>query len=373
MKKILFLVFLLVLVVPVKGLESDDNVAIKYKYYRLNKVLGPMVLKDEVSDEFPLIDEANSLEGELSELSPIKPTDKDGRKIYEYDGYHYLKVPKINAIEIKVDEGEIINDIKIESAGKEIAYTNGSNILIGDDYVRYDLNGYYNLNDLIITGKSGDGKTIHSFYIYFKNGDKSISQLNTITYIDNIALYGNFSLIKSNNYENVYTLEKLTTSSNLKYKGEIKLYQYQDYKYQSYKLEREYYDEYLSEPYEDYIYRDESDYIKIPVINNVFTSTELIKEQPMLVLEEPRKITTTNDNISVMKVDKPTFESKNSNKPFEIKVPTQYQQVLKVDNKKTTPNVANKNHFYDYLKIIILIILLILTLKLKNKVKEYSR
>ena len=57
MKKFLFLVFLLMLVVPVKGLENDGTVVRKYKYYRLNKVLGPIVLKDEVSDKFPLIDE----------------------------------------------------------------------------------------------------------------------------------------------------------------------------------------------------------------------------------------------------------------------------------------------------------------------------
>lgn len=370
MKKILFLVFLLVLVVPVKGLESDD-VTIKYKYYRLNKVLGPMVLKDEVSDEFPLIDETNYLEGELSELSPMKPLDKDGRKIYEYDGYHYLKVPKINAIELEAGTGEIINDIKIKNAGEEIAYTGGSKVLIGNNLVRYDLNGAYNLNDLIITGKSGDGKDTHIFNIYFKYNDKLISNLNTLTCTEDITLHGNLSLIKSNAYENIYSLEKTTTSFDLIYKGEIKLYQYQDYKYQSYKLEREYYDKYLTEPYEDYIYRDESDYIEIPIINNVFTSTNLLKDQPKPVLEETKKV--NNNKINLMNVKNTSFKNESSKKPAEIKLPTQYQHVLKVGNKKTTPNVANTNHFYDYLKIIILIILLILTLKLKNKVKEYSR
>ena len=38
MKKFLFLVFLLMLVIPVKGLESDNNVIRKYKYYRLSSL-----------------------------------------------------------------------------------------------------------------------------------------------------------------------------------------------------------------------------------------------------------------------------------------------------------------------------------------------
>ena len=371
MKKFLFLVFLLMLVIPVKGLESDNNVIRKYKYYRLNKVLGPIVSKDEVSDKFPLIDENQYFEEQLSELLPVKPLEKDGRKIYEYNGYHYLKTPKINTIEIKVDKDEIINDIKIESEGKEIIYESSSDVLSGDDYVRYDLNGDYDLNNLIITGKSGDGKDTHSFYIYFKNGDKLVSQLNTIAFMENITLYGQNSSIKANAYEDIYSLDKLDVSSDLTYKGEIKLYQYQDYKYQSYKLEKEYYDQYLTEPFEDYIYRDESDYIDVPIINSDFSSVNTIKELP--IQEETNKITPKNKEINFMNVETPILEQSSIDKSFKVKLPTQYQHVLKVDNNKTTSSVANTSHFFDYLKILILIILLILTLKLKNKVKEYSR
>ncbi len=54
MKKILLIVFLCVLTVPVYGLEN-----IKYKYYRLNKVEGPLVFKGEASEDFPMIDENN--------------------------------------------------------------------------------------------------------------------------------------------------------------------------------------------------------------------------------------------------------------------------------------------------------------------------
>ena len=371
MKKFLFLVFLLMLVVPVKGLENDESVVRKYKYYRLNKVLGPIVLKSEINDEFPLIDEEQYFEGELSELSPNKPLEQSGRKLYEYDGYHYLKTPQINTIEIKMSSDGIIGNIKIKNSNKEIAYESSHDSLTGNSSVRYDLKGNYNLSDLAITGQCEDDKDIHSLYIYFKQDDKLVSELSALTFSKDIILYGNASKIKLNAYDDIYSLDKIDSTANLTYKGEVKLYQYQDYKYQSYKLEKEYYDQYLTEPFEDYIYKDEKDYIDVPVINNVFNQTDLIKEQP--IAEESNEVIPESNEISFMNVKTPALENTSKDKSSQVTLPTQYQHVLKVDNKKTTSDVASTNYFYDYLKIAILIILLILTLKLKNKVKEYSR
>ena len=103
MKKILLFVFMMLVLIPVHGLESNNTIR-KYKYYRLNEVLGPMVFKNEVTDEFPLINENNYIEGELSELSTERPLKQDGRKIYEYDAFHYSKVLSVNKIEIKVSK-----------------------------------------------------------------------------------------------------------------------------------------------------------------------------------------------------------------------------------------------------------------------------
>ena len=108
MKKVLLIVFMFVLTIPVYGLEN-----VKYKYYRLNRVNGPLVFKNEVNEEFPLIDEENPIKGELSELSLEKPELKDGREIYEYDGYHYLQIPLIDEIEIRTDSLSSISQIRI--------------------------------------------------------------------------------------------------------------------------------------------------------------------------------------------------------------------------------------------------------------------
>ena len=243
--------------------------------------------------------------------------------------------------------------------------------LTGNSSVRYDLKGNYNLSDLAITGQCEDDKDIHSLYIYFKQGDKLVSELSALTFSKDIILYGNASKIKLNAYDDIYSLDKIDSTANLTYKGEVKLYQYQDYKYQSYKLEKEYYDQYLTEPFEDYIYKDEKDYIDVPVINNVFNQTDLIKEQP--IAEESNEVIPGSNEISFMNVKTPALENASKDKSSQVTLPTQYQHVLKVDNKKTTSDVASTNYFYDYLKIAILIILLILALKLKNKAKEYSR
>lgn len=372
MKKVLFLVFLLMMLVPVKGLENDQNIMRRYKYYRLNKVLGPFVQRSEVNDDFPLIDEESYTEGELSELSINKPLEQLDRKIYEYDGYHYLKTPQVNIIEIKMVSEGIISDIKIENLGKEIECESGNNILTGSSLVKYDLNGDFNLNNLVIKGNSADGKDTHSFKIYFKNGEKLVAEMSAMTFLKDIMLYGNSASIKLNAYEDIYSLDKLSTSFNLSYKGEVKLYQYQDYKYQSYKLEREYYDQYLNEPFEDYIYKDENDYIDIPIISND-NLENLIKEDSF-----QREVSTTkNPKIEVMDIKNLPLENISTDKSLSVKLPTHYQHVLKLDNKKKASknisNVNNTNHLYDYFKILVLFILLILMLKLKNKVKEYSR
>ena len=151
MKKFLFLVFLLMLVVPVKGLENDGTVVRKYKYYRLNKVLGPIVLKDEVSDKFPLIDENQYFEEQLSELLPVKPLEKDGRKIYEYDGYHYLQIPLIDEIEIRTDSLSSISQIRISLFNGEVNYETESDGNLGhDEKANFVLSRPVTLNNLMI-------------------------------------------------------------------------------------------------------------------------------------------------------------------------------------------------------------------------------
>ena len=373
MKKILLFVFMMLVLIPVHGLESNNTIR-KYKYYRLNEVLGPMVFKNEVTDEFPLINENNYIEGELSELSTERPLKQDGRKIYEYDGFHYSKVLSVNKIEIKVSKGYMLSDVVIESINGKIDYENNddNNILTSDKIVTYKLKEATDLKNLIIRCKGIGDTDKYLFTIVFKHDDKTVSEIGAGFYSEDIVIYGKNAPIRTNAYENIYSLEKLD-NSNLIYKGTVKLYQYQDYKYQSYRLEREYYNEYLSEPIEDYIYRDDNDYIDI-IENNLFeetiTNNNLITDDFIDKQSVVKK--TSNDvkeNISLTPKNNVTKSSKDKS---NVQLPIQYDNVLKISNKTSANKVKDKKIYY-YFILVILVVLLLIALRIKNKLKKCYR
>lgn len=375
MKKILLFVFMMLVLIPVHGLESNNTIR-KYKYYRLNEVLGPMVFKNEVTDEFPLINENNYIEGELSELSTERPLKQDGRKIYEYDGFRYSKVLSVNKIEIKVSKGYMLSDVVIESINGKIDYENNddNNILTSDKIVTYKLKEATDLKNLIIRCKGIGDTDKYLFTIVFKHDDKTVSEIGAGVYSKDIVIYGKNAPIRTNAYENIYSLEKLD-DSNLIYKGTVKLYQYQDYKYQSYRLEREYYNEYLSEPIEDYIYRDDNDYIDI-IENNLFEETMTNKNNNLItddfINEQPVVKKTSNDvkeNISLTPKNDVTKSSKDKS---NVQLPIQYDNVLKISNKTSANKVKDKKIYY-YFILVILIVLLLIALRIKNKLKECYR
>ena len=380
MKKVLLFVFMFLLAFPVKGLENDMNTVRKYKYYRLNKVMGPMVLKNEVNNKYPLIDEKNYILDDLSKLSVDKPSEMDGRKIYEYDGFHYLKIPGVNSLVITPEHDTILYDIEIKK-------TNGESIYKSEDILNnisktYKLNEDINLNDLVVECKGGDNRESQLFTIDFKYDDKIISKLGVNSFLNNIAVYGRQSEIKKDAYENIYSLTELSLNDYLIYNGQVKLYQYQDYKYQSYRLDREYYNEYLTEPFEDYIYRDENDFIDVPIntVDNIEDNIEESITEPVSN-DSLKQVSVSKENNVNKTIDNNTVSKKiqESHKniletPAQSKsvAPVQYAQALKI-NKNTPSNKMTDNNVYYYFLLAILIILLIIAFKIRNKLKEYQR
>lgn len=364
MKKVLLFVFLFMVIFPVKGLENDLNGVRKYKYYRLNNILGPFVFKDEVNDEFPLIDEDNFIESDLSELLIEKPTEKDGREIFEYDGFHYLQLLKINNIKIVCDKNSKIYDIKINSKKDKVTYDEKKDSLSDGEAIIYNLNNEIDFNDFFITLKSGEND-INSFSIYLRNDDNLVSEIHVTTFSNrNLNLDSSYGVIKENAYEDIYVLEKLDLSDDLIYKGEIKLYQYQDYKFQSYKLVREYYDEYLIEPFEDYIYRDEDMYI------DVYEEDSMINNP---IINKPLEVKTNEKKVNSIPLQKSAEDLNNEEQKDTISIGSNYEKILKTTPNKALTNNVENNNFFNYFKLFILIILLLLTIKLRNKVKEFSR
>lgn len=365
MKKLLLFVFALLLIVPVYGLEGNSNYSRKYKYYKLNKVLGPIVTKDEVSDEFPLLDEDNPLSTDVSALLLDKPEEKEGRKIFEYDGFQYSKLPKIDNVVIKVYETSIIYDVSMEDKNGKIEYeSNNENNVLTNVTIHYNLKDAVSLKDLILKFKTGDHQESNSFLLTFKNKEKIISETMVMTYSKNFTFVGTQGKIKNDAYEDIYSLNKLN-DDELTYQGEVKLYQYQDYQYQSYKLEREYYDEYLKEGFGDYIYRDNDDFLDVLLPNEEVATKEV---NNLIPLKSNSKKQVKSNNVYL----KPTFKSNETgpnNSLTNFKLPN-YNHILKTGNNQNISK-QQSSKLYDYFKIGILCVLLLITLKIKNKIKEY--
>lgn len=387
MRKFLLFIFMCLMVIPVKGLEAD--VTYKYKYYRLNKILGPMVYKDEVNNEFPFIDENNFVQTDFSDISINKPPVKDGRNIFEYDGFHYSEELKINIIEIKATSNFNIKNINFISNGENLDYEILDKVSENDKSAVYKLNKEYYLDELIVTGNSGTYG--NNFIFNFKHDEILVSKIES-SYAPNYNFKrsADFGFITSDGYQDVYSLEKLKENNHIKYVGEVKLYNYKDTKYQSYKLEKEYYDEYLESPFKDYIYRDDNDFIvidnsdedlSIEESNDSLSTTENSDEKFSDINSTKSEIKTLN----VPKVEKisnglnkqnnsANDYMENNNMDNTLEKVTQYKPILNLNKTKTASNsLVTENHLYDVFKLLILIILLIITIRLKNKVKKYYR
>ncbi len=374
MKRLLLFVFLCLMVVPVRGMEND-SIILKYKYYRLNKVLGPYVLKDEASDEFPFIDKTVYTQSKLSKPSPIKPDEED-RIIYEYDGFQYLEEQKINNIEIVMGINSSASDITISVNGENIDYehNNDDDVIDEGETVIFKLDDEYYLEDLLVSVRSGSFYK-NKFDVNFKHDDIIVSKnVCSCLHYYNFKIDGKSSQIYQTSYKTTYSLEKIDDKHFI-YDGEIKLYQYSDKLYQSYKLEREYYDQYLNEPFQDFIYRDDNDYIVIEnsltdkVLDNSNNSTGQATVDFMGV-DVPQKKVNKTFSKSINTNNKIVSQSNNNN----LKRASKYQQILKVNNSKPPQSsIKAQNNVYYILKLLLLLILLILTIKIGKKIKEYSR
>lgn len=386
MKKIVLFVLALILTIPVYGLENTN---VKYKYYRLNKVLGPLVFTGESNEEFPMIED-NPIKGSMSDLSMDKPLEKEGREVFEYDGYHYLKIPKIDEINVTAGINSNVYNIEISSTSEDIKYvTEGDGNLDSYESMNFVLESPTDLNDLIINLRTGDGDNYHFVTIkYISKGVVIKSTLTSARPSANHSFLGSQGMLNPSTLENVYSTVRLE-DDDLIYQDDVKLYQYFDYQYQTYKLVREYYPEYLSGPIDDYIYRDDEDYI-VDVIDEQESNDEEIKDEEVdgnadddqvaTILEnneqdsvlskknaviKPLTIPPKNNKASLTKYN----EVQNPEKKIIDSKPKQYENILKIDDKKSVSNEVDNNKAY-YFVLVLLIILLLVMLKIRGRLKK---
>lgn len=358
MKKILLIVLLLTSCGKVMALENTNKM---YKYYKEKKIL----MDYKTFNDEDLFDLNDFKKTKLSELTITEPLSKEGRKIYEYDGYHYLKALRVNKIQFVSSNSCTISNIVISNNNETLMNKKEKYNVISDS-ISFNLNDEYDLENLYFSFKTGDDDE-QMFTINFMHDDIILSSVGTIA-SSNVSLFyaGKNYSINKNTFIDVYSTDKIEGNS-LIFKENIKLYNYEDYIYRSYKIEKEYYPDYLTGPIDEYIFKDENDYIEINLEKDKHLENSLDNENINLnpqnnltINETPNKINNIVEN-SEYNVIPVIHETNLKNNP------SNYQKTVKL-NKIHTKN----NYFIKYTLLSFLIILLLLFIKIKKNLKKYT-
>lgn len=254
-------------------IKEDDLTDVKserrYKYYKLNKALGPYM--DRSSEEYPYLDKEDYIYTDYSEVSPIKPEDKEGRIIEEVKGYKYKKVKGVSFIRFTNSMGFVtIDNMRLFYHDKEVNYdiefhsqSNGWDLVAGDIVFlklpfEVDLR-YFEMSFDIVSGEANNSfyeiETSDQYDFYYT--------FNQYEYKGNgkVNWRGEEAVSSKTFWEDYYSLGEMPTSNVLTLvDDDCLLYQYKDILYRSYALEKEYYPNYLTGPIDDYIYKDEDLY-----------------------------------------------------------------------------------------------------------------
>ena len=243
----------------------------RYKYYKLKKILGPYEEKNHQNEDFPYVDLDDALYTEESSYLTSKPEDREDRIITEYEGLHYKKVKGINKVQIASNNSYnypvLVKNILMKYKGENIPYeaeyvnADAKNIQAGG-YIVLSFSQKYDIKDIIASvyvDCAGENGTMVSMTMM--SDDLSIYSVSGRCANNPLILPLNYneSFVGVNCYDHFYTLKENSLDSATLV-GDVTLYTYKDILYRKYNLEKEYYDKYLSEAYEDYIYKDELDY-----------------------------------------------------------------------------------------------------------------
>ncbi len=254
-------------------IESDDLTDVKverrYKYYKLEKVLGDYSV--ETTDEYPYFDKDDYKYTDYSSFSEDKPEDKEGRITDSKTSYKYKKIKDPNLINISASMADsTIKNLKIFYNNEEINYelTEGIDAkeftIKANKSISIAFKEKYDLRFLKMTFDITSSNGVSAFLniVTSTDGVNLTKDVPVYKHGSSVTWLGNQSgvIVKDDIWDTYYSDTKLSTSSILRYDRETTLYRYKDILYRTYNLTRDYYDEYLNAPYEDYIYKDEMDY-----------------------------------------------------------------------------------------------------------------
>lgn len=236
-----------------------ENEYKEYKWYKIKEESSYFTYGNN-TDEFSFLDKDDYINTAYSDWENELPSAIEGRTINKKTEYIYKKIKPIKYIfinniktnkkilNLKDIEINNINDIEcINCKIEDDVY-----ILNEGSYLKLTVNEEFSIDDFTYNIKD-----IDYFELYF-SVDNNFSDIS----YDGLYDKGKIIITKLKDYfsEDIISNEKID-KSNYKLFDEKNFYQYQDKLFRYYKKKREYSDIYSANQIDDYIFKDEKDYI----------------------------------------------------------------------------------------------------------------
>lgn len=346
---------------------TDVKVERRYKYYKLIKDFGHY--KENATQDYPYLDTKDYIYTDNSKPTIEKPEEKEGRVINILDGYHYKKIKDINYLTIEVSRSsKILSNIEFLYKGKKLDYTvsteiNQNDILVNSGKsITFTFNENIRVYDLIMSFEVKEGSDNGLFIKIGNNKEEYLYTILSYELNKKNTWIGKTVRCYNNAFEDYYTLEEIEPTYIFQLVKKVKMYSYKDKLYHIYNLIKEYYNDYLLEPYEDYIYKDEAqykDYYSKRTRNII--SKEIIKP----VKEENKtQIVPLNNNKSNINTEYKQYDKLDRTNYYPVKI-----------NKINEVEPQNMSYLlYTSIPFILILVILILVLsKLYKNKKECAK
>lgn len=352
-------------------IQSDDLTDVKverrYKYYKLIKEYGGY--SQSGFQDYPYLDKDDYTYTDYSEESIIKPEEKEGRIIETLEGYHYKKIKDINYLTIDVSRSpKTLSNIEFLYKGQTLDYkstveTDKNDITLNlGESITFTFKENIRVYDLVMSFEVNEG---NDNGLFIRIGNNSEEYLYTILdYELNKKNMWIGKTIKCYNraFEDYYSTEKVEPTYIFKLIEQVQMYKYKDKLYHTYNLTRVYHDDYLSEPHQDYIYKDETEY------KDYYSkrTRTIIPEKIIKVSNTPKQTISKSDTLEPLNTIK---QNKNINNIQYDKLDrTNYYPVkLNKISKVQPPNMSYLLYTFIPFILIIVILILVLSKLYKNK------
>ncbi len=351
---------------------TDVKVERRYKYYKFEKELGGY--GEDTTLDYPYIDKEDFIYTEYSGATLDKPEIKEGRIIETVLGHHYSKIKDINYIKLEAQMASItLADIEVLYKGEKIEYElelNNAN----DDF-KIEQGGYIKFNFL----EDIDIRYITVSFDFISRNNKNASicvragrdqedySLSFHEYVDSGSVFWKGINIPgyASSYEDYYSEENSPIGRACNHIEDVTLYKYKDIMYRNYNLIKIYYDDYLSDSFEDYIYKDD-------LLYKDFYSFRVRTIIPEKIIEEA-KSEPINVDVSTNKLNDNSIYHEVLDKTQNVyKIPEKaIYYPVNINKIEDLKEVSIFKLIYPFIFIFITLVILILVLsKLYKKKKE---